>query len=636
MRSQLLIFIIAMLVVFTLSRAALSLWQSKRVKNSGNPAKIFTGGLRFDINMICSFAVIPAFFTPWLENSEFFLYVTAWWYSFWFLVSVFMELATPQFVYEYDVRPNRLFVEYLKHPKEVTTMLVRGYKWAIAGTVVGIIIVCLLASWLFFGERQLTPQPLNPIWARVLESLAYVAIAVAGIRGTAGRRPINPATVAFSSDGLVNSLALNSIYSLFYAMYSMKYEVSAGKLYGKLDTEEVNSIVCETAGITPDTTATANSDDPKAATWHHQTPSQRRDKPLNIVIIVEESLGAQYVSTLGGENLTPNLDKLYQEGWGFTNIYATGTRSVRGLEALSAGFPPTVTQSVFKLPAAQQNFFTIAKALGEQHNYHSRFVYGGEAHFDNMKSFFLNNGFKEVIDENNFKDTVFKGTWGYCDEDMFRQLDKKLLEDHQQHRSSLSLAFTVSNHTPWEYPDGRIEPQGNKASVQNTVRYADHCIGEFVKRVKEQPYWDNTVFLIVADHDSRVFGESLIPMRHFQIPAVIFGGTVEKKGLDSRLISQIDLPVTLLSLAGIELSHPMIGQDLTQHSPDRAIMQYDNRYGYLQGDQLLVLEPHLDARQYTLDKSLNLTQNQVDETLRRRALAHALWPYNVYKDGSYH
>src|SRR5690606_11727361 len=162
-----------------------------------------------------------------------------------------------------------------------------------------------------------------------------------------------------------------------------------------------------------------------------QKASVRRDKPVNLVIIVEESLGAQYVGSLGGRKLTPELDALAAQAWTFQRAYATGTRSVRGLEALITGFPPTPSEAVLKLSGAQTGFFTLAELLG-RHGYHSRFIYGGEAHFDNMRGFFLGNGFDEVVDRAAFVDPVFVGSWGASDEDMFTQLDKVLSQDRDR------------------------------------------------------------------------------------------------------------------------------------------------------------------------------------------------------------
>src|SRR5690606_13419206 len=364
---------------------------------------------------------------------------------------------------------------------------------------------------------------------------------------------------------------------------------------------------------------------------HQQAPSRARQRPAKVVIILEESLGAQYSAALGGANLTPHLDALAREGWAFTRAYATGTRSVRGLEAVTAGFLPTPAQAVLKLPAAQRGFFTLADVLG-RHGYHSRFIYGGESHFDNMKAFFLGNGFDEIVDRPDFTDPAFVGTWGASDEDMFTQLDARLRADGD--RPSFTLAFSVSNHSPWEYPARRITLDGNPATGVHTVRYADWVLGQCFERGRQAPYGEDTVFLVVADHDSRVFGDTLVPVRHFHIPAVFLGGGIEPRS-DAGLVSQIDLPPTLLSLAGGDCTHPMIGRDLTRGIPDRAIMQYENNYGYLKGDNLLVLLPGKAPVQFRYGVPETYEPVAVDPALAEEALAHALWPSWAYREGRY-
>src|SRR5690606_31972239 len=179
-------------------------------------------------------------------------------------------------------------------------------------------------------------------------------------------------------------------------IYSMKNERSAQDVYGEMSEQEVQETVIRAAGITP-------SDGHKGIpTLHNHGTSRTFQRPRNLVLIVEESLGAQYVGNLGGAGLTPHLDELAQTGWNFTRAYATGTRSVRGLEAISAGFPPSISDAALRLSGAQSNFFTLAQLL-KQHGYRSRFIYGGEAHFDNMKSFFLGNGFDDLYEHTSFK-----------------------------------------------------------------------------------------------------------------------------------------------------------------------------------------------------------------------------------------
>jgi len=621
MRELTLVFIISGFCLLTASRCLLAAWQWPRVRQAGGLAPILLGGLRIDAHQVAIFAGIPAMLSPWLGHMQTAVCVTAAWFQIcWFLL-VLLEASTPQFIQEYDTRPNRLYVEYLKHPREVFGMLWKGYKAVILAALV------VLAAFVWLGHALFGHVPADaPMtwWLRPIVSVLAAGIVFLAIRGTLGHRPINPSTVAYCGDSMLNTLPLNSLYNVTYAVYSMKNERSAADVYGDMPADEMNDIVRRGAGLP----APENPDIP---TLHVQVPARERSRPLNVVMIVEESLGAQYVGHLGGAGLTPELDELSKTAWTFTRAFATGTRSVRGLEAVVAGFPPTISDAALRLPDAQSNFFTLAQAV-RRHGYRSRFIYGGEAHFDNMKSFFLGNGFDDLHDLPSFSDPAFVGTWGASDEDMFNRLDQLLAQDGAQ--PTLTLAFSVTNHSPWEYPGGRIEPVGEAASVENTVRYADWAIGRFFEKARQSDYWENTVFLIVADHDSRVFGANLVPLKHFHIPALILGADVAARQ-DPRLISQIDLAPTLLSIMGLRAEHPMIGRDLNGPGGGRAMMQYGENYGYLKDDSLLVLEPHRQPTQYTWHAPDSYAPADVDRELAREALAHALWPNWAYKNHAY-
>ena len=625
MRHSTLVFILAAFVLLVASRLALAVWQWRRVDKAGGLAPLLRGGLRIDINQIAILIALPAVLSPLLSHVPAAATATGIWLQFSWMLLGFLEVVTPAFILEYDTRPNRLFVEYLKHPKEVSGMLWRGYKLELIGAFIAMVALWMIGHTLF-GHPHAEVQ--WSWWQMTLGVPLILAAVILAIRGTLGHRPINPSTVAYSNDGLLNALALNSLYNVLYAIYSMKHEKSAAAVYGRMPSVLMHDVVLSCAQLpNPPALGTHPS-------VHRQTPTHARARPTNIVIILEESLGAQYSAALGGDkNLTPHLDRLMRHGWRFDRAYATGTRSVRGLEAVTAGFLPTPAQAVLKLPGAQRGFFTLADALG-RHNYHSRFIYGGEAHFDNMKSFFLGNGFDEIIDRPAFSNPVFVGTWGASDEDMFNELDARLRTDHAQGTPSFTLAFSVSNHSPWEYPAGRIHADGPPATVENTVRYADWALGQFFERARQAPYWDDTIFLVVADHDSRVFGNTLIPVRHFHIPAVILGGGIAARR-ETGIISQIDLPPTLLSLAGVDCSHPMLGHDLTRSIPNRAIMQYENHYGYLKDDNLLVLLPNREPVQFHYGIPETFTPIPTDPALAQEALAHALWPSWAYRESRY-
>jgi phosphoglycerol transferase MdoB-like AlkP superfamily enzyme len=200
------------------------------------------------------------------------------------------------------------------------------------------------------------------------------------------------------------------------------------------------------------------------------------------------------------------------------------------------------------------------------------------------------------------------------------------------------VVFTSSFHSPFEFPDGRIDLyEQPKATANNAVKYADFALGQFFSKAKAARYWENTIFLVVADHDSRVFGASLVPIERFHIPGLILGKSVPS-GRYTRPASQIDLAPTLLSLIGVSAVHPMIGHDLTRVPPDfpgRAIMQYENNNAYLKGSHVVIQEPNKQPRQFQLDKGRLGEAEALDGALAREALAHALWPSLAYRQGTY-
>ena len=533
---------------------------------------------------------------------------------------------------QFDLRPNRLFIEYLSYPKEVLSTLWNGFRLAL---ILGVGFTILLGVGIYniFKAASTDVQ----LWSTKKLLLTWPLVFVIvffQVRSTTDHRPANPALFALSGDALVNSLIINSGWSVFDAVIGLRSEANSSEIYGAFPREKVFQQVKAVPWLSG--YEFSSKDYP---TLHHQVPAVQREKPLNLVIVLEESLGATFVESLGGVPVTPELEKLKNEGWWFEQLYATGTRSVRGIEAVVSGYAPTPARSVVKLSLAQRNFYTLALGLGEQ-GYHTEFVYGGEAHFDNMRGFFTGNGFQQVVDRDDIKNPVFVGSWGASDEDLFNKSLERLQQLHSQGKPFFSLIFSSSNHEPFEFPDGRIELHDSaKQTVNNAVKYADYALGKFISEAKKQPYWKDTVFLIVADHDNRVYGDSLVPIKKFHIPGLILGADVQPKRI-TNLASQIDLAPTLLSLMGITSDHPMIGRDFAKDSetPGRALMQFDNYFAWLEGDAATILRPNkspllgrYDASkgELTMDKE-SPSQAQID-----KAMAHVILPSVLYREQRY-
>ncbi len=336
MYSQIFAFVFASFALLSLCRIGLISWQWQRVREARGVWPILLGGLRIDAHLIALSAAPALIVAPWLSESSLATAINGIWLQIVWLLICLLELSTPLFIIEYDTRPNRLYVDYLKHPREVFGMLWKGYKTAALLTIAGLSAFAVLGHFLFTDWGQgFSPSGLLAQFGLLLASalLAFLAI-----RGTLRHRPINPSTVAFCSDPLLNNLALNSLYSVMYAIYSMKNERSPADAYGKLPEQEVIASIREHARLTPPITTE------HIPTLHNHVllAAHHTATPRHVVLIVEESLGAKYTGHLGGLSLTPNLDALSAQAWTFTQAYATGTRSVRGLEALVDGFHPSL------------------------------------------------------------------------------------------------------------------------------------------------------------------------------------------------------------------------------------------------------------------------------------------------------
>ncbi|SKA61737.1 LTA synthase family protein [Enterovibrio nigricans] len=623
------------LLIFFICRMALALWQQARVHEAEGWSQLLLSGLRIDISSICYLLILPALLSSLISGEH--LLGRMWhavlrvWITAGLWLVVYMEVATVPFIAEYDLRPNRLFIEYLVYPKEVLSMLWGGYKLELfIGALVSILTVVLGWKW----SKHLVTGLTYPKWYwRPVIALLVVALGVMGARSSFGHRPLNPAMVAFSSDPLINDLVLNSSYSVLFAAKQMGSESSAFKFYPSMDK---STIIHEVRSNMLVDKGNFVSDD--APTLAKHTASFEGNRK-NIVILLLESHGARYVSRLGGIDASPNLNKLIDEGWAFSRMYATGTRSVRGIEAITTGFSPTPARAVVKLGKSQTNFFTIAELLKSQ-GYHTQFVYGGESHFDNMKSFFLGNGFTDIQDLPTFESPEFIGSWGASDEDLYNKADSLFSQLEEKGTPFFSLVFSSSNHAPFEYPDNKIAPYNTpKATVENAVKYADFAVGEFIEKAKKSNYWDNTIFLIVADHDARATGNLPVPIGHFKIPAIILGKDIKPK-FDTRLTSQLDLPPTLLSLAGVSSMNPMIGHDLTLDIPiqkQRAMMQRDKNFGWMTADnKVVILRPEIGISTYRYNPSSDtLTDSVVEEKIVDCAHAHAMWGSLAFEEGFY-
>ena len=626
-----LIFYFFALVLFFAFRIALCINYFDRVSEVKHYLLIFPLGVQID-TLILSYLLLPVFLFLLLLPEQ---AVKKWGWmigsycAFLTAVILFCEIATFPFMAEFDTRPDRLFIEHIVQVREVFGMVLKGYGMTVLIGIPGLLLVSGVVG--IFFQKLLATNGHSSYLRKSLLFIVFSPLLLMGTRSGFRDRPANITDFAFSKSHLANQLALNTTYSLAYDYLSQKREEKGmGKGYGTMVPSEIVSRVQKVALI-PEEACT----DPSIPFLHFQRSPFSEEHPRNLVIILEESLGAEYVGCLGGLPLTPNIDRLSGTGLLFTRLYATGTRTVRAIEALLSGFLPTPGKSIVKLGLARRNFFTIAELLRRK-GYSTEFIYGGDGHFDNMSVFFTGNGFQKIYDEKDFEHPVFKGNWGVSDEDLFTKANQ-IFKSHGD-TPFFALILTTSNHDPFEFPDGRIELyEQPKMTRHNAMKYADYAVGRFFEMAPKEPYYTNTVFFIVADHSTRLSGEDLIPIEKFRVPGLIIGPHLTP-GVYEKITSQVDMLPTLMDLIGISAEYPHAGRHLLtlpEAVPGRAVMQYGRAHAFMYGDQVVIQQSGNEPLLFTYQEG-KLIQAELAPELAKDALAHALLPSYLYYNLLHH
>ena len=345
---------------------------------------------------------------------------------------------------------------------------------------------------------------------------------------------------------------------------------------------------------------------------HSSVQSPFVTKP-NVIMIVVESLGAKFIAPLGGQkDTTPHLNQLAEESLFFENIYATGTRTVRGLEAINLSLPPTPGYSVVKRPY-HKNLFSLGNTF-TRNGYEPTFLYGGMGFFDNMNSFFRGNGFS-IVDQHDFQkhEITFKNAWGVCDEDLFAKAEK-IMDSKTSRKPSLLFMLTTSNHRPFTYPDGKIDIKSGESRA-GAVKYTDYAIGKFLSNVKNKKWAKNTLFVIVADHSTEGRGQFDLEMTDFHIPMWFYAPGKIRPQKISKLASQIDLLPSLIHLLGLKDQSPFFGRSIFNESwkEERAFIGNYQFVGFFKNNILTTLGPNRTVRSFSYDPKTKV-QSDTDRT----------------------
>jgi phosphoglycerol transferase MdoB-like AlkP superfamily enzyme len=500
---------------------------------------------------------------------------------------LFVAASELVFWNEFGVRFNFIAVDYLVYTTEVVDNIRESYP---IGRWVAMLMVVAIVILLLSGRALRTRDHGTRFWQRGKVVAVWFVLTLASLL------LVNSSSKDHTENTYVNELAGNGIYQFFAAFRSSHLDYD--RFYRTLPIEDAFARV-RAQLKTPD--ATYVSDDPHDITREirHVGPEQR----LNVVLISVESLSAEYLKTFGASHgdITPNLDALVGQSVFFDNLYANGTRTVRGLEALSMSIPPTPGDSILK-QAHNENMLTLGQIF-DLHGYVSQFVYGGYGYFDNMNYYFGHNGY-EIVDRNAIPKNVpihGQNVWGVADEDLYTLALSQMDAIHAQGKPFFLHIMTTSNHRPFTFPDGRVKEKNG--TREGAIAYTDWSITDFINRARSKPYFDDTVFVITADHCASSAGRSSVPINRYHIPLWIYAPKHFAPQRVEALMAQIDIPTTLLGLLNFSYRSRFFGHDIFQLAPgqQRAFPATYEKLGYLHGKLLTILEPQRKVEQVIPD-----------------------------------
>lgn len=495
-------------------------------------------------------------------------------------VQAYLLAVEYYFFEEFRSRLNTVSVDYLLYPHEVFVNIWEAYPVGRILTACATFAVLWTSAVPFLLPGCLQqPQPRDQTRSR-FRTVGWLILAAVLLLPTVSLKGVQ-----VSRERTLNEVANNGTLSFISAFWTRHLDYTA--FYRTL---AVNEAYTRARALLqqPGTRFIGGEHDIR----RHVEGDPNRPK-LNLVVILEESLGSEFWGSLGhpGPTLTPEMDQLAQtEGLLFTNLYASGNRTVRGLEGVLASFPPLPGDSIVKRTFSD-NVDTLGRIL-KRDGYQTVFLYGGRGVFDGMRAFTTANGYDRFIEQKHFENPTFTTIWGVCDEDLMNRAILECRTLAATGKPFHAAILSVSNHKPFTYPRGRIPENPDERQRGNAVKYADYALGQFFKAAKKEAFWTNTVFAVVADHGARVYGSQSIPIHSYEIPLVIAGpAIVHTPQRVGSLGGSLDVAPTLLGLIGRPYDTVFFGRDLLRppNSPARLFLNHNRDIGLYRDERLVVL-----------------------------------------------
>jgi phosphoglycerol transferase MdoB-like AlkP superfamily enzyme len=619
------VFLVALLLcgISLLTRLSLLIYSASSVDWSVlNLIKIFVIGLFYDL-AAASFAVIPIVIYLWLLPSKWygrkFSRVLLFIYFFFVVFSLIFNAISEWFFWEeFSVRYNFIAVDYLVYTTEVIGNIRQSYP--INSIMVALVLVTAAVVYLLRRYITQSTHIKSSFGKRTKIAVMLLLLPVFTYFCVSHKLKY------LSKNQYVNELSGNGMYDFGFAFWNNQLDYNT--FYKTLPIKSAESILGHL--LQQDSSRTFKN------TSRTITNAGTENK-MNVVLISVESLSAEFLGTFGNtQHITPQLDSLAKEGLLFNNLYASGTRTVRGLEALSLCIPPTPGQSIVKRPD-NKNLFTLGSVFREK-GYNSRFIYGGYGYFDNMNEFFSNNGY-EVTDRSALQDSEihYSNIWGVADEDLFTLSLRELDKDYKNNKPFFAQIMTVSNHRPYTYPEGRIDIPSHTGR-EGAVKYTDYAIGKFIREAKQKPWFSNTLFVIVADHCASSAGKVELPVDKYHIPMIFYSPGHITPGKFEKLTAQIDIGPTILGYLNFSYDSKFFGKDVfkMKEGDERAFISTYQSLGYIKNNKLVILDPNKKVATYQPDFTTgSATSLPADQKLINEAISNYQMASYLYQKGLY-
>ena len=598
-----------------LESAPLSLWPG-----------IFARGLWFDAAVISVLLSVVFLYEAALpnrwRNSRFHLVLRVIWLWFVTALLLFGAVAEITFWMEFSTRFNFIALDYLVYTHEVVGNIRESYPVGWILTAIGAL-SALIVRLLFKHVRHADSKKLSwhqragfGVAAFVLPTLT---MSMATIEQMEGQGNVYAA-----------ELSGNGMFTISAAM--RRNELDYDRFYRTIPQEEADAVL-KKMGVKRTQLPAVAMNGKNKTTARDKSPFIR--KPRNVVLITVESLSYLFVGAYGSsQGLTPNIDALAREGLKFENVFATGTRTVRGLEALSLGTPPIPGQAIVR--RIKNDHLTTIGELLEHQGFSPFFIYGGYGYFDNMNAYFGVNDYR-VLDRTDFpQETVmFENVWGVADEALFDNVIRAFDDKSMTEKPFFAHIMTTSNHRPYTYPDGRIDipsPGGREGAV----KYTDYAIGKFIRDAKSKPWFKDSLFVIVSDHCASVSGKTKLPVISYRIPLIFYAPALLKPGSYPHVVSQIDIPPTLIRILGKEGDEQFFGRYIFEEGVplERAFVSNYQALGYLKNNILTVLLPKQQVESYRINpENYEPEPAEVDPQLLTEAIAYYQSASRAFKSG---